>query len=130
MSDKVDFRFLSKKEKKGLTDNMLLLSDTNNFYETERLGGFSGLGSGHSGMTKDYHPSFVKSTGDTNPKKTASGLNELWSGSLSKHRWKKHGYSGKKEAVDQQQQVKPQLRGLGMLQTNRAIMHLEALHIK
>lgn len=97
MHDKVDFRFLSNKEKKGLTDNMLLLSDTNNFYETERLGGFSGLGSGHSGMTADYHPSFVKSA-DTNPKKTASGLNELWSGSLSKHRWKKHGYSGKKEA--------------------------------
>ena len=97
ISDNIDFRFLSTKEKKGLTDNMLLLSDTNNYYTTESLGGYAGLGSGHSGMTADYHPSFVKSA-DTNPKKSASGLNELWSGSITKHRWKKHGYSGKKEA--------------------------------
>lgn len=98
LDNRIDMRFLSKTEKKGITSNMLLLSETNNaFYSSESLGGYAGLGSGHSGMTDDYHPSFVKSA-DTNPKKTASGLNELWSGSLSKHRWKKHGYSGKKEA--------------------------------
>jgi len=93
----IDLRFLSNREKKGLTGNMLLLNQTNNYFSTDGLGGFSGLGSGHAGMTDDYHPSFVKSA-DTNPKKTASGLNELWSGSITKHRWKKHGYSGRKEA--------------------------------
>ncbi len=89
----IDGRFLSNKEKKGLSSNMLLLNETKNAYYTESLGGYSGLGSGHSGMSDDYHPSFVKQAYIT-PKKTMSGLNTIWSGSLSKHRWKTHGFSG------------------------------------
>lgn len=93
---RIDRRFLSNREKKGLSGNMLLLSETKNAYYSESLGGYSGLGSGHSGMTDDYHPSFIKEAYLT-PKKTVSGLNTLWSGSISKHRWAKHGFSGEPE---------------------------------
>ena len=92
----IDRRFLSNREKKGLSSNMLLLSETKNAYYTESLGGLGGLGSGHSGMTDDYHPSFIKRAYQA-PKKTASGLNTIWSGSITKHRWAKHGFSGEPE---------------------------------
>lgn len=93
---RIDRRFLSNREKKGLSSNMLLLSETKNAYYTESLGGLGGLGSGHSGMTDDYHPSFIKRAYQK-PKKTASGLNTIWSGSISKHRWATHGFSGEPE---------------------------------
>jgi hypothetical protein len=92
----IDRRFLSNREKKGLSSNMLLLSETKNAYYTESLGGLGGLGSGHSGMTDDYHPSFIKKAYQA-PRKTASGLNTIWSGSITKHRWAKHGFSGEPE---------------------------------
>ena len=95
-SAKIDTRFLSNREKKGLSSNMLLLNETKNQYYTEALGGLAGLGAGHSGMTDDYHPSFIKSADEVEIK-TASKLNTIWSGSITKHRWAKHGFSGMDE---------------------------------
>ena len=94
---RIDIRFLSNREKRGLSSNMLLLNETKNAYYTESLGGLGGLGSGHSGMTDDYHPSFIK-TADSVDIPTMSGLNTIWSGSVTKHRWAKHGFSGNPES--------------------------------
>ena len=96
---RINTRFLSNREKKGLSSNMLLLSETKNSYYTQSLGGYAGLGSGHSGMTDDYHPGFIK-TADDEEIKTVSGVKNIWSGKLSKHRWFKHGFSGKPEKAN------------------------------
>jgi len=94
---RINTRFLSNREKKGLSSNMLLLSETKNSYYTQSLGGYAGLGSGHSGMTDDYHAGFVKKA-DDEVIKTVSGVKDIWSGKLSKHRWFKHGFSGTPES--------------------------------
>tara|TARA_B100000035_G_scaffold313294_1_gene326677 strand:- start:10657 stop:13962 length:3306 start_codon:yes stop_codon:yes gene_type:complete len=96
---RINTRFLSNREKKGLSSNMLLLSETKNSYYTQSLGGYAGLGSGHSGMTDDYHPGFIKRADDEDIK-TVSGVKNIWSGKLSKHRWHKHGFSGKPETFN------------------------------
>lgn len=96
---RINTRFLSNREKKGLSSNMLLLSETKNSYYTQSLGGYAGLGSGHSGMTDDYHAGFIKRADDEQIK-TVSGVKDIWSGKLSKHRWLKHGFSGKPEKAN------------------------------
>ena len=88
----IDTRFLSDKEIRGLTSNMLLITDTKNAYYTDALGGLGSLGSASS---SGNHPGYVR---NASANRTASGKFSLWSGSLREHRWKTHGYSGKKEA--------------------------------
>jgi hypothetical protein len=90
---RIDTRFLSDKEVRGLTSNMLLLNDTPNAYYTDALGGFGSIGA----ASPSSHPGYVAAAASGNLR-TASGKFKLWSGSLSSHRWKDHGYSGRKEA--------------------------------
>ena len=91
---------LTDKEIIGLTNNMLLISETKDAFVTGPLG-FAGLGAvqrftdSYQGI-KSSDPSYAKAaTG--NKLKTASGANALWNGKLADHRWAKHGYTGKKE---------------------------------
>lgn len=102
---KVDARIgtnhLTDKEIVGLTNNMLLISETKDAYVTGPLG-FAGLGAvqrftdSYQGI-KSSDPTFAKAASG-NKLKTASGNNSLWNGKLGDHRWAKHGYTGKKES--------------------------------
>lgn len=88
---RIDTRFLSDREIRGLTQNMLLINETKSAYYTDSLGG---LGSAY-GSSIGSSPTNVPSA---KGRRTASGKFQLWSGKLSEHRWKTHGYSGRKEA--------------------------------
>ena len=92
---------LSDKELVGLTSNMLLINDTPDAYTTTEALGFAGFGAvsrftdSYQGL-KSSDPSRAHAA-DGNKLKTASGAYKLWNGKLSDHRWKTHGYTGKKE---------------------------------
>ena len=88
---RIDTRFLSDREVRGLTQNMLLISETKNAFYTDSLGGLGSAG----GSSTTASPAYVPGASN---RRTASGKFKLWSGKLSEHRWKTHGYSGRKEA--------------------------------
>ena len=88
---RIDTRFLSDREVRGLTQNMLLINETKNAFYTDSLGGLGSAG----GSSKTAIPAYVPGASN---RRTASGKFRLWSGKLSEHRWKTHGYSGRKEA--------------------------------
>ena len=88
---RIDTRFLSDREVRGLTQNMLLISETKNAFYTDSLGGLGSAG----GSSRSSSPAYVPGASN---RRTASGKFKLWSGKLSEHRWKTHGYSGRKEA--------------------------------
>lgn len=92
---------LTDKELVGLTSNMLLINETEDAYVTTEALGFAGFGAvsrftdSYQGL-KSSDPSRAHAA-DGNKLKTASGVYKLWNGKLSDHRWKTHGYTGKKE---------------------------------
>ncbi len=105
VAKKVDARVgtdhLTDKELVGLTNNMLLINETQDAYTTVEPLGFAGFGA-VSRFTDNY--TGVKSSDPTYAKaasgdklKTGSNKFYLWNGKLDDHRWHKHGYTGKKE---------------------------------
>ena len=104
---------LTDKEVHGLTNNMLLISDTPDMYSTTTS--LQGLGFGPKKFLEKYEeykeeaarkspteesPAFANAAKD-DTLKTASGRWRLWSGDLAKHKWDTHGYTGKKEGGEE-----------------------------
>ncbi len=101
MDARVGTSHLTDKEIVGLTNNMLLINETEDAYVTTESLGFAGFGA-VSRFTDSYQG--IKSSDPTyapaangNALPTASGAYKLWNGKLDDHRWKTHGYTGKKE---------------------------------
>ena len=107
VAKKIDARVgtahLTDKELVGLTNNMLLINETQDAYATTRENlGFAGFGAvsrftdNYTGI-KSSNPTYA-SANNGNKLKTGSGKYSLWNGKLDDHRWHKHGYTGKREA--------------------------------
>ena len=99
---------LTNKEIHGITNNMLLITETPDMYSTNEalqgLGAVQRFTDSYTGVKSNDVSYAAAAAGNT--LKTASGVNRLWSGKLSKHSWATHGYTGKKEAGNPRSKTK------------------------
>jgi len=91
---------LTNKEIHGITNNMLLITDTPDMYSTteslQGLGAVQRFTDSYTGVGSNDVSYAAAASGNT--LKTADGKFRLWDGRLSQHSWATHGYTGRKES--------------------------------